>query len=422
MRSDPLIRLHKEHLADVMNAGHTDNISFLRRYLFLLNGFLFERLPPEQIEKLNLPNTSHPEWERITTFLAIWDDYHKEVIGYPQNEQQIKKLASIVVKIFQGNPQMTSTPRHLDSDAASESLAGLSPRQFALIRLMHALQDFSQTLPAIDSRLVNRIREGMDGIIPDEDALCNESNARNLLHAFGGADSNVDERIRYIFSSARIIRSWNCDDVYGLIDLHGGDARKIYDSLTQLPGLKTKKANMILRDYYELGIWSYTEGLDSINIIADNRIMRIALRTGIISPSLEKLLNSLLDIFDFQYGLTVQMTEEAFRAVWEASSEFNGGMPIVSYPARLDELMFRLGDPRSGCCKPRSLSCRNQKKPPTFYRWLNENFKYNEETFCPLQEVCKEDCKDYLAPYAIQNNTWMGIFSGSKGGGGLRGI
>ena len=179
---------------------------------------------------------------------------------------------------------------------------------------------------------------------------------------------------------------------------------------------------MLLRDFYELGVWRYESHLEDVNIIADNRVMRVALRTGIIRPGLGKLLNSLLDEFDFQYVLTVTATEEAFRRVWEATAEMNDGNRIVSYPGRLDTFVFKLADGRGGCCKPTAMACRTNRRAPTFFRWLSTELGYQAQSACPFLDVCPEDCKDLTAPYAIQNNTWTNIFSGRGGGGGLRGI
>jgi hypothetical protein len=269
---------------------------------------------------------------------------------------------------------------------------------------------------------VEAVRKAFMGKMPTEEQLSDENAAKKLLDIFGGADRNVDERMRYIFSGARIIRSEFTAGVYSIFAECGGDARVICDSLMRLPGLKRKKANMILRDFYELGIWTYTAHIEDINIIPDNRLMRIALRTGILRPALGKLVNSLLDQFDFQYGLTAMSTEDAFRRVWDRMRELNKGTNMVPYPAGLDEFVFRLGDGRGGCCRPTALSCRTKKKPRGFYDWLEADLGYVPEEACPFSGVCPEECKHMNAPFAIQNNTWMTIFTGCGGGGGLRGI
>jgi hypothetical protein len=74
------------------------------------------------------------------------------------------------------------------------------------------------------------------------------------------------------------------------------------------------------------------------------------------------------------------------------------------------------------CCKPTALSCRTKKKPRSFYDWLQADLGYVPEEACPFSGVCPDECKDMNAPFAIQNNTWMTIFTGCGGGGGLRGI
>lgn len=180
---------------------------------------------------------------------------------------------------------------------------------------------------------------------------------------------------------------------------------------------------MIIRDFYDIGIWQIRSNLQEINIIADNRVMRVALRTGIIRPKMGKLLNSLLDQFDFQYMLCVAATEEAFKRVWMATKQFNNNEYAVSYPGRLDAFVFKLADGRSGCCKKNARACKNNKMPQTIRSWLLNSLHFETEFACPFQSVCPEDTRHLISPFAIQNNTWVGeIFTGAGGGGGLSGI
>lgn len=53
---------------------------------------------------------------------------------------------------------------------------------------------------------------------------------------------------------------------------------------------------------------------------------------------------------------------------------------------------------------------------------LAERYNYSTDSACPFEEICPEECRHLIAPFAIQNNTWMEIFTGSGGGGGLRGV
>ena len=425
MRSDQILEEYKQKFNEICSLSSKtkkEKVLFLRSYLSNLNKFLYEQRSVDKIDELNKPSPSHPQWKRTTPFLAIWDDYAESVLGFKFNNVQINKLAKVITNIFKNKPSLQVPPNLLPPNKPSKSLGGLTPKQFSLIRLMHALQDFSRLLPTIDKGLVKKIRQHSNGRIPNEKILSSEDGAKKLLAAFGGADSNVEERLRYIYSSARILISMPCKTAYGLSGLCHEDAKKIYKKLLMFPGLKGKKADMLLRDYYEFGIWTYKKNLEDIDIISDNRVMRIALRTGIIKPSLGKLLNSLLDEFDFQYMLTVKSTREAFRKVWTATKKFNNGKYIVSYPARLDKFIFKLGDGRGGCCKPTAMSCRTKRKPPGFYKWMAENISYDCDMFCPFQDVCLEDKKNLHAPFAIQNNTWLNIFTNDGGGGGLRGI
>ncbi len=155
--------------------------------------------------------------------------------------------------------------------------------------------------------------------------------------------------------------------------------------------------------------------------------MRVALRTGIIDFALPKLLNDLLDQYDYQYMMTASCTEEAFRRVWLKCKELNGGSNIVTYPARFDAFFFRLANASTrqgflGCCRATDRSCISGKKRETFFKWLETEINYKCESSCPLLGVCPDELKKLNPPFAIQNNTWNTIFTNEGGGGGLRGI
>lgn len=423
-RSDWVLDHYQKAFSETFSrpiSNEEQRVEFLRQYLSLLNEFLYERRKTEEMDELNNPNDSHPEWKRITPFLAIWDDYAEKVIGFSFDEKQIDLLARTLVEVLSNSPKLRKKPILLPADNPSGTLSGLTPRQFSLMRLLHALQDFTEMLLPLDDKLVAKISRAFK-TIPDESMLVEEESARKLLRVFGGADRNVDERIRYIFSSARIIKNnWKITAYKIAEDCHN-DAALIFKKLVELPGLKGKKANMLLRDYYEFGIWSYHSNLQAIDIIPDNRIMRVALRTAIIRTALGKMLNSLLDEFDFQYGITALSTREAFRRVWERTKAFNKGNYLVPYPAGLDELVFRLADGRGGCCRPGAPFCKNAKRPKRFTSWMKETHAYTVEGSCPFESVCPGDTREMLAPYAIQNRTWLDIFTGPSGGGGLRGV
>ncbi|MBI5526791.1 MAG: hypothetical protein HY897_10700 [Deltaproteobacteria bacterium] len=213
-------------ICNLPSSDGQQRVEFLRQYLGTLNEFLYERQSIEEIDALNVPADDHPGWKRITPFLAIWDDYAESVIGFKFDDGQIRRLAKALAAIFHNSPELRAAPSLLEPDAPVDSLGGITPRQFALIRLMHALQDFSQVLPPIDRSLVTAIRQQSDGQIPNEQSLSSEIGARRLLAAFGGADRNVEERLRYIFSSARILLSLDCGGAFGLASKCSFDVRR----------------------------------------------------------------------------------------------------------------------------------------------------------------------------------------------------
>ena len=155
--------------------------------------------------------------------------------------------------------------------------------------------------------------------------------------------------------------------------------------------------------------------------------MRIALRTGIINFSMPKLLNDLLDQYDYQYMMIVRYAEEAFRKVWFKCKDLRNGKDIVTYPARFDEFFFRLANANTrqgpkGCCCPTDISCVGRRPRDRFFEWLKKDLNYECKLSCPLEGVCADELKKLNPPFAIQNNTWNTIFTNEGGGGGLRGV
>lgn len=406
-------------------------IQFLRELLAILNSFFFEKRKESNIENLESayykgkPDTL-PAWKRHTEFLAIWDDYSDKILSFMYPEDKLRVLAERLNIIFSKSASLRTIPKQIDPDNENECFGSMTGREFAFVRIIHALQDFTQLLPEIDSSFSVKLRKRF-GKIPSPKDLKDREQALEFLTVLGGADRNVDERIRYITDVSDILIDKFDGDAYLIFDKCDGNAKAIYDVLITFTGIASKKANMILRDFYEYGLWLYKSHLESVNIIADNRIMRVALRSGIINFALPKLLNDLLDQYDYQYMMTVKCTEEAFRKVWLKCREMNGGKDIVTYPARFDGFFFHLANANTrqgakGCCCPTDISCINNRPRDKFYEWLKKELNYTCTSSCPLSGVCPNELKKLNPPFAIQNNTWNTIFTNEGGGGGLRGV
>jgi len=420
-----------KNLSLINTENEAGKIEFLRELLTSLNRFFFERRKTEEIE--DLQNTFYkdkentlPEWRRYSEFLAIWDDYAQKVLSFFYPEERITSLAERLNEIFRNAEILRSVPRQVDPDIRDSRLGNMTPREFVFIRIVHALQDFTQILPPIDNNFADKLRHKL-GRIPMPEMLQDHEQARDFLTALGGADRNVDERVRYITDISSSLINQFQGDPFLIFNECNGDAKTIYHVLKGFTGIASKKANMILRDFYEYGIWLYTTNLEEVNIISDNRIMRVALRSGIIDFNLPKLLNSLLDQYDYQYMMTANCTEEAFRKVWLRCKELNGGKDIVTYPARFDSFFFRLANSNpkegpKGCCCPTDITCLNNRQRTPFFKWLNKELGYDCNLQCPLLGVCPDELKKLNPPFAIQNNTWNQIFTNEGGGGGLRGV
>ncbi|MEW5884495.1 MAG: hypothetical protein AB1725_09770 [Armatimonadota bacterium] len=384
----------------------------MREFLSFINRCFFERV--DSPGPLNRPDPSHPDWVRHTAFLGIWDDYHKDILGISMPEESIAALAMALLTVFRAGGNQVSVRTYP---------ATLAPHEFGLIRLVHATQDFTQVLPAIDGALIQNLKAAFSGQLPTPHLLSTQAGADKVNSVLGGADRNVDERLRYIQGVGRTLTERYGGEFQRIYSDCDGDAARIFAALCEFPGIKSKKANMLLRDFMAEGVWTYRTNTDVINIIADNRVMRIALRTGIVRLASGRPFNNLIDQYDLQYVSLVRATEEAFRKVWLKCRDLNGGVDIVSSPAGFDRFLFDLGDGRSGCCRPNARSCETGRKPKKFYAWMKTALNYETLESCPFNAVCRAENKILNAPYAIQNNTWNSqIFTNAGGGGGVRGV
>ena len=416
MRSANLITNLSEELKRIggLSIGtEKEKIAFLREYLLFTNRFFFEYRPNP--DALNSPDVGHPDWKRHTEHLAIWDDCCGQILGLTFCEAQISNLAKTLISVFLGIAGQFPPPYKTNIN----SISGISASEFSFLRLLHATMDFSEELLPIDTTLVKRLNAVFSGGIPQPKDLRSTAGVNSLIECFGGADRNVDERRRYIQRACEMIDAKYGGQAINIFNSHSKDAKRIFNALCSFKGIKAKKANMILRDFYEMGIWPYEKNLHVINIIADNRVMRIALRTGIITLATKKTLNDLLDQYDQQYIVLVQSTAEAFRRVWEKTAELNNGVHIVPYPGKFDEFIFRMG---RNCCKLNARTCESGKQSKTFNTWTKLILNYSTKQACPFSSICPNELKKLNAPYAIQNNTWNTIFTNEGGGGGLRGI
>src|SRR5438309_7445284 len=69
----------------------------VRSIVEALNRVLFQRV--ESPTPLTDPDPDHPEWKRYTLFLAVWDQWVIEALGFEVDEEQCRVLAQSIVDL-----------------------------------------------------------------------------------------------------------------------------------------------------------------------------------------------------------------------------------------------------------------------------------------------------------------------------------
>ena len=260
-KSNGIIKDLKNKLGKLASTDISDEdgkIQFLRELLAILNGFFFEKRKEKDIEDLESSyyrgkSDTLPAWKRHTEFLAIWDDYSEKILSFMYPDDQITALAKRLNKIFENANLLRTVPDEVDPDVEDVRFGSMTGREFSFIRIIHALQDFTQLLPEIDSKFANKLKDRF-GRIPMPKDLKDREQALEFVTVLGGADRNVDERTRYITDVCDTLIDKFEGDAFLIFDKCDGNVKTIYDVLTTFTGIASKKANMILRDFYEYGL------------------------------------------------------------------------------------------------------------------------------------------------------------------------
>ncbi len=215
------------------------------------------------------------ELQYFSEFHKFWEENHKEIINVKIDEIQAQKAASALsdaVKQYGNNLLYVKHSAH-----------GLSKESIAKVRFFTANQDFREPPEnQYEKYLVDPTRY---------DAITVEEDPAGFLKFLGMTRlSQTDKRLDYAKNSAKFLLA-NDIDQFQISEYYNGDAQKIRDALVNQPniGYGQKKANMFIRDMYEMGVWSDLKNYDKIDVASDINTMKLALRTGILKTEIPLL-------------------------------------------------------------------------------------------------------------------------------------
>lgn len=292
-------------------------------------------------EFLYVTTDEHQE-EEISAYHRFWRDNHEQLLNVRVDETKCADVSKVLEDLFAAH-----------GDRLRPTLGGissLSPELIANARFFTAVQDFTIRLRQSPYQIASKQPALFDAFrIVKEPALI-DSLLREL-----GAESQYDKRRKFARLCAELLIENYGGEARKIPNSHGGDALEIRNILVHNPderyrgtlGFSEKKANMLIRDLNELGIWRNLANLDGLDVSSDANTMRIALRLGIVRTRIA-LLTSYLDVYCYQYALINEAVSRAWREVWERWGSIPGNHRVAA-PAFFDFLIYRLGQI---CCRP----------------------------------------------------------------------
>ena len=295
----------------------------------------------------------------------------------------------------------------------------LKPEEIANVRFFTAIQDFKIDINANMNPF--EIFKNHPECFDSAKILGNELLIDEFLNKIG-ADSQRDKRKRWMLNAAKLLQEKFDGSAYNINKALNSDAQAIKDLLAGNVGygFSQKKADMLLRDMADLGVWVYKENVEKINVMSDKNTMRIALRTGILAFRIP-LLASYLDVYCYQYALVDKWNSLAWRTVWQEWENIeNNHRPPT--PASFDYFIYRMG--KLACWKaPLKRKCSPNK--PVKDKWLESRIKqdrliFGDDNYCVFNTVCEQNRKILNHPMSISQLGQTGWQSGkaNEGGGG----
>lgn len=440
---DPLSKFYQE-LTQISQDKHDLTIEEARKVVQLLNEFLY-CINPLETEKVKVFGQM---WKYISDFHKYWEMRHKEILDCTIDENKCEQVADALHQIYVLTNGKAFTQIY--------DKCGLTDEQVCLIRILTANQDFRGSRDFSELAVIYKDDPSSfdPTFIADNSTLfVNKLKLSNL--------SQNDKRDSYAENIAKFILKHECIP-YKLIQKYDNNIFKLRNALIDCigAGYGNKKADMLVRDMYVLGIWKDVKDFDKIDVASDINTIKVALRTGILRTSIP-LVSSFLDIFCHQYAYIDKMNADAWRKVWSIWKEKYPEESLKS-PCLMDYFVYRVigrqfckenlyiyececnhhfawHSPRNTKCQicfskeckhvpahivSKLMSCSSEEgeiaiKNSEYVKSLPDNEKLKQ---CPFKDICGEN-KKLMPPKSISilgQTGWTSAYAEKGiGGGGL---
>ena len=260
-------------------------------------------------------------------FHKFWEAHHKDILNARIDRKQAKLAAQALSNAIKNYGKEILGVTH--------QTLGLSPQAIAQVRFFTANQDFREPPEnQFEKYFEDPTRFEAEEIANDPEGFLKFLGLTRL--------SQTDKRIDFARNAARFLLEKDIS-AFDIVEYFNNDAVRIREALVSSPnmGYGLKKANMLIRDMVELGVWPKLLNFDKIDVASDINTMKLALRTRILQTDIP-LLSSFLDIFCYQYGYIDEMSAKAWRTVWEEWVKLDPSM-APSSPCQMDFLLYRIG-------------------------------------------------------------------------------
>jgi hypothetical protein len=364
-----------------------------------------------QLNEFLYVTTDRQKGDEISAYHQFWKRNCAHILKLGIDSQKCRAVAERLEHVF-ANPGSGLRPSLPDG-------LSLTQDQIANARFFTAVQDFTI---GFDRHLPYRLAKKKPEMF-DADKILNDDGLIDELLRELGADSQHDKRRQFARLSAQLLQEDFGGSAANIAKINHNDAVKIRDCLVHNPdqryegklGISDKKANMLIRDMYELKVWNNLTNLEMLDVSSDANTMRIALRLGILRSRIP-LLASYLDVYCYQYGEVDFLSSQAWRRVWDEWGKIPHNHRVAA-PGFFDFFIFRIGQI---CCKPNRRACEKPCRSSSLDK-LRELVPLTDG-YCPFKGLEEETARMLNPPKSISRlgrTGWKKGKTNMGGGGGI---